>query len=103
MGNVFYTHQMVELYARTTNYEPVVCCLINENTIKALIVGVFISEPGKKRKLLQVVLFGQPELNDRLKHHSVRQLRQRISFQYQDLRIDGQGNEYSRSRNADLV
>ena len=44
MGNVFYTHQMVELYARTTNYEPVVCCLINENTIKALIVGVFISE-----------------------------------------------------------
>lgn len=36
----------------------------------------------EKRKLLQVVLFGQPELNDRLKHHSVRQLRQRISFQY---------------------
>ncbi len=39
----------------------------------------------EKRKLLQVVLFGQPELNERLKHHSVRQLRQRISFQY-DLR-----------------
>lgn len=39
----------------------------------------------EKRKLLQVVLFGQPELNDRLRHHSVRQLRQRISFQY-DLR-----------------
>lgn len=36
----------------------------------------------EKRKLLQVVLFGQPELNDRLKHHSIRQLRQRISFQY---------------------
>jgi MSHA biogenesis protein MshM len=36
----------------------------------------------EKRKLLQVVLFGQPELNERLKHHSVRQLRQRISFQY---------------------
>ena len=36
----------------------------------------------EKRKLLQVVLFGQPELNDRLRHHSVRQLRQRISFQY---------------------
>ncbi|MDD4911370.1 MAG: AAA family ATPase [Sideroxydans sp.] len=36
----------------------------------------------EKRKLLQVVLFGQPELNDRLSHHSVRQLRQRISFQY---------------------
>ena len=37
----------------------------------------------EKRKLLQVVLFGQPELNDRLQHHSVRQLRQRISFQYE--------------------
>jgi MSHA biogenesis protein MshM len=31
---------------------------------------------------MQVVLFGQPELNERLKHNSVRQLRQRISFQY---------------------
>jgi MSHA biogenesis protein MshM len=37
----------------------------------------------EKRKLLQVVLFGQPELDERLKHNSVRQLRQRISFQYQ--------------------
>ncbi|MBA4382617.1 MAG: AAA family ATPase [Sideroxydans sp.] len=37
----------------------------------------------EKRKLLQVVLFGQPELNDHLQHHSVRQLRQRISFQYE--------------------
>ena len=36
----------------------------------------------EKRKLLQVVLFGQPELDERLQHHSVRQLRQRISFQY---------------------
>jgi MSHA biogenesis protein MshM len=36
----------------------------------------------EKRKLLQVVLFGQPELDERLKHNSVRQLRQRISFQY---------------------
>jgi MSHA biogenesis protein MshM len=36
----------------------------------------------EKRKLLQVVLFGQPELDDRLAQASVRQLRQRISFQY---------------------
>jgi len=36
----------------------------------------------EKRKLLQVVLFGQPELDDRLDQESVRQLRQRISFQY---------------------
>jgi MSHA biogenesis protein MshM len=40
----------------------------------------------EKRKLMQVVLFGQPELDERLKQNSVRQLRQRISFQYQ---LDG--------------
>lgn len=37
----------------------------------------------EKRKLMQVVLFGQPELDERLKANSVRQLRQRISFQYE--------------------
>ena len=36
----------------------------------------------EKRKLLQVVLFGQPELDDRLAQESVRQLRQRITFHY---------------------
>ncbi len=36
----------------------------------------------EKRKLLQVVLFGQPELDARLAADSVRQLRQRITFQY---------------------
>ena len=39
----------------------------------------------EKRKLLQVVLFGQPELDRKLASDSIRQLRQRISFQY-DLR-----------------
>jgi len=33
-----------------------------------------------KRKLLQVVLFGQPELDVRLNQESIRQLKQRISF-----------------------
>lgn len=37
----------------------------------------------EKRKLLQVVLFGQPELNAHLAQYSIRQLRQRISFQYE--------------------
>ncbi len=37
----------------------------------------------EKRKLMQVVLFGQPELDERLKQNSVRQLRQRITFQYE--------------------
>jgi MSHA biogenesis protein MshM len=36
----------------------------------------------EKRKLLQVVLFGQPELDNNLQDPSVRQLRQRITFQH---------------------
>ncbi len=36
----------------------------------------------EKRKLIQVVLFGQPELDEKLAQESVRQLRQRITFQY---------------------
>ncbi len=34
----------------------------------------------EKRKLIQIVLFGQPELDERLARHQVRQLRQRIAF-----------------------
>jgi len=36
----------------------------------------------EKRKLLQVVLFGQPELDDLLEQPSIRQLKQRITFSY---------------------
>ncbi len=36
----------------------------------------------EKRKLAQVILFGQPELDRRLEHESIRQLRQRITFQH---------------------
>ena len=53
----------------------------------------------EKRKLMQVVLFGQPELDERLKQNSVRQLRRRISFQYElkALRSD-ELNRYLRHR-----
>ncbi len=36
----------------------------------------------EKRKLLQIVLFGQPELNQKLQQDSIRQLNQRITFHY---------------------
>jgi len=36
----------------------------------------------EKRKLLQIVLFGQPELNRKLQQQSIRQLAQRITFHY---------------------
>ena len=37
---------------------------------------------SEQRKLIQLVLFGQPELDERLQTHQFRQLRQRISFSY---------------------
>lgn len=36
----------------------------------------------EKRKLLHIILFGQPELDELLDAHSARQLRQRIAFHY---------------------
>jgi len=36
----------------------------------------------EKRKLLQVVIFGQPELEDKLNQPSIRQLKQRVTFEY---------------------
>ena len=42
----------------------------------------------EKRKLLQVVLFGQPELDRKLASDSIRQLRQRISFQHDLMGLD---------------
>lgn len=45
----------------------------------------------EKRKLLHVVLFGQPELDEHLAKPSVRQLRQRITFSYTLQPIDRDG------------
>jgi len=45
----------------------------------------------EKRKLLHVVLFGQPELDEHLSKPSVRQLRQRITFSYILQPIDRDG------------
>jgi MSHA biogenesis protein MshM len=36
----------------------------------------------EKQKLLQIVLFGQPELDEQLNNKAIRQLRQRITFSY---------------------
>ncbi len=48
----------------------------------------------EKRKLLQVVLFGQPELDEKLAQKSVRQLRQRITFQYRLDKLGGDELDY---------
>ncbi len=44
---------------------------------------LFTNLETEKRKLLQVVLFGQPELDQRLAEPHLRQLRQRVTFSYQ--------------------
>ncbi|MDN3379072.1 MULTISPECIES: AAA family ATPase [unclassified Pseudoalteromonas] len=44
---------------------------------------LFTNIETESEKLIQVVLFGQPELDEKLAHTRVRQLRQRISFSYQ--------------------
>ena len=48
----------------------------------------------EKRKLLQVVIFGQPELEDKLNHASIRQLKQRITFEYQLGRLSSDEMRY---------
>jgi MSHA biogenesis protein MshM len=42
----------------------------------------------EKRKLLHIILFGQPELDEMLEAHSARQLKQRIVFHHQLRRLD---------------
>lgn len=48
----------------------------------------------EKRKLLQVVIFGQPELEKKLNHTSIRQLKQRISFEYRLSRLSHDETQY---------
>jgi len=49
-------------------------------TLEAL--RLFTNLETESEKLIQVVLFGQPELDEKLANNKVRQLRQRISFSY---------------------
>jgi MSHA biogenesis protein MshM len=65
--------------------KTVVACMdeaqaMPQETLEAL--RLLTNLETEKRKLLQVVLFGQPELDERLAQESIRQLRQRITFQY---------------------
>ncbi len=52
-----------------------------DDSLEAL--RLFTNLETERRKLLQVILFGQPELDERLATKQFRQLRQRISFSYQ--------------------
>lgn len=81
---------------------PVIFCLdeaqqLPEATLEA--VRLLTNLETEQRKLIQVVLFGQPELDERLSRPSVRQLRQRITFSYDLGPLDREGvRDYVRHR-----
>ena len=63
---------------------PILC--IDESQAMSIetleMVRLLTNLETEKRKLLQVVLFGQPELDEKLARQEIRQLRQRITFEY---------------------
>lgn len=76
------THRLLQLAVED---KRVVLCLdeaqaIPIETLEAL--RLLTNLETQKRKLLQIVLFGQPELNRKLALDSIRQLAQRITFHY---------------------
>jgi MSHA biogenesis protein MshM len=82
-------HQLVKsvtagLMKIASNGQRALVCLdevqaMPQHTLEA--VRLLTNLETEKRKLLQVVLFGQPELEERLRQRSTRQLLQRITFQ----------------------
>lgn len=87
------TKALVDFYAAG---KRVVLCLdevqaMPEQTLETL--RLLTNLETEKRKLLQVVLFGQPELDMVLDLPSVRQLKQRISFSYLLAALDREGME----------
>lgn len=82
------------LIALNATGKRVVLCIdeaqaMPDQTLEA--VRLITNLETEKRKLLHVVLFGQPELDEHLAKPSVRQLRQRITFSYRLQSIDREG------------
>jgi MSHA biogenesis protein MshM len=83
-------HQLVKAITRTLldlarQRKRVVLCMdesqaMSLETLEAL--RLLTNLETEKRKLMQVVLFGQPELDRKLASPSIRQLLQRITFQH---------------------
>jgi MSHA biogenesis protein MshM len=76
------THRLIGLAAQG---KRVLLCLdeaqaIPVESLEAL--RLLTNLETQKRKLLQIVLFGQPELNRKLELDTIRQLAQRITFHY---------------------
>jgi MSHA biogenesis protein MshM len=85
------TERLIELVSEG---KKVVLCIdeaqaMPEQTLETL--RLMTNLETEKRKLLQVVLFGQPELDQMLEQKSIRQLRQRITFSYTLQPLDTEG------------
>lgn len=73
------------------NGKQVILCLDEAQAmpIKTLeVIRLLTNIETEKKKLVQVVLFGQPELDEVLEHPSIRQLKQRITFSYKLLPLN---------------
>lgn len=82
------THCLID-YHRSG--KSVVLCLdeVQAMPIQTLeVLRLLTNLETEKRKLLQVVLFGQPELDALLEQPSIRQLKQRITFSYRLLPLN---------------
>lgn len=87
------TNRLLEL---TADGKSVVLCIDEAQampieTMEAL--RLLTNLETEKQKLLQVILFGQPELDELLNKKEVRQLKQRITFSYHLKPIDRKGME----------
>ena len=86
-----YTHRLLnqiteKLTELSETGNQVVLCIdeaqaMPKETLEAL--RLITNLETEKKKLIQVVLFGQPELNTSINDPAVRQLKQRITFSYQ--------------------
>jgi MSHA biogenesis protein MshM len=89
--NKMITDRLLELASQG---KRVVLCIdeaqaMPEETMESL--RLLTNLETEKHKLIHVVLFGQPELDELLNKKSVRQLKQRITFSYQLQPLERQG------------
>ncbi|MCP3850927.1 MAG: AAA family ATPase [Gammaproteobacteria bacterium] len=89
-----YTLQQLISEALITHYhndKRVILCIdeaqaMPDKTLEAL--RLLTNLETEKSKLLQVVLFGQPELDEKLQSRHLRQFRQRVSFSFELKRLE---------------
>lgn len=80
-----------KLMAHHKNNKKVILCIdeaqaMPDKTLEAL--RLLTNLETEKSKLLQIVLFGQPELDEKLQSRHLRQFRQRVSFSFELKRLD---------------